>query len=102
MDYNHYRPHSSLGYMTPTGFCPGTGLACAASGWLDALVSVIGMFAGALVFILIHPAIAAPLEKIANYGKITLPELTSTPRAALVLPMSTVGFIVLYMTRPKT
>jgi putative transposase len=20
MDYNHYRPHSSLGYMTPAGF----------------------------------------------------------------------------------
>jgi uncharacterized membrane protein YedE/YeeE len=85
-----------------TGFCPGTGLACAASGRLDALVTVIGMFAGALVFILIHPAIVVPIEKIANFGKITLPQLTSTPRAAWVLPISTVGFIILYMTRPKT
>lgn len=59
-----------------TGYCPGTGLACAATGRLDALVSVFGMLLGALVFILIYPFVIAPLDKMANWGKVTLPEVT--------------------------
>jgi uncharacterized membrane protein YedE/YeeE len=85
-----------------TGYCPGTGLACAASGRLDALVTVIGMFFGALVYILIHPAVAQPLEKIADYGKTTLPEITKTNAALWVLPICLVGSLTLYMIRPKT
>ncbi|UCC99587.1 MAG: YeeE/YedE family protein [Phycisphaerales bacterium] len=84
-----------------TGFCPGTGLACAASGRIDALVTVIGMFAGALAYIFIHPSVAAPLEKIADYGKVTLPQMTNTPAAAWVIPLFAVGTLVLVLTKPK-
>jgi len=84
-----------------TGFCPGTGLACAASGRIDALVTVIGMFLGALVFILIYPNVVMPLEKVAGYGKTTLPEITGTPKAAWIIPIVVIGFAALFLTRAK-
>ncbi len=84
-----------------TGYCPGTGLACAASGRIDALVSVIGMFAGAFVFILIYPAIAVPLGKIANYGKVTLPEITHISRGVYTIVITVVGLIILFKTGCK-
>jgi uncharacterized membrane protein YedE/YeeE len=81
-----------------TGYCPGTGLACAASGRLDALVTVIGMFFGALVFILIYPAIIKPLDAVANYGKVMLPEITGISRGIWVWAIVIVGTIVLIVT----
>jgi len=82
-----------------TGYCPGTGLACAAAGRLDALVTVLGMFAGALVYIWIYPSAAMPLEKIGNYGKIMLPDVTILPRWLWVIGISIVGFWILWATR---
>ncbi len=84
-----------------TGYCPGTGLVCAAAGRIDALITVAGMFAGALVYILIYPSIVLPLEKIANYGKVTLPELTKTSAAVWVLPIVAAGTVVLLLTARK-
>ncbi|MBD3160844.1 MAG: YeeE/YedE family protein [Candidatus Latescibacteria bacterium] len=83
------------------GYCPGTGLACAAAGRMDALVTVFGMFAGALAFILLHPLVAAPLDEIANQGKRALPELTGIPYAAWVIVFTVGGAVVLYLTRPR-
>ena len=82
-----------------TGYCPGTGLACAASGHIDALVAVIGMLVGALAFILIYPAVALPLEQIMNYGKVTLPEITGIPRAIWVFVLVGGGTLALVLTR---
>lgn len=85
-----------------TGYCPGTGLACAAAGRLDALVTVIGMFAGALVYILVYPTLVAPLEKVVDWGKLTLPEATHVPRAVWVIPIVVVGAAILALTaRPR-
>jgi hypothetical protein len=85
-----------------SGYCPGTGLACAASGRLDALVTVGGMFVGALVFILLYPVLAGPLDGIMNYGKITLPEATGIPAAVYVIVLAGAGFTALFLTRPKS
>src|SRR4030042_3261362 len=59
-----------------TGFSPATGLASAASGRLDAIVTVIGMLFGAHVYILIYPSVVIPLERILNFGSLTLPQIT--------------------------
>ena len=86
-----------------TGYCPGTGLACAMSGRIDAIVSVVGMFVGALVFILIYPSIVQPIDAIANYGKTTLHEITGIPRTVYVLVLVIGGAVVLALTgRKKT
>lgn len=84
-----------------TGFCPGTGLACAASGRIDALVTIVGMLLGALVYIFMYGTIVTPLEKVADYDKVTLPQITGTPRAVWVIPICVLGCLILYLTRPK-
>ncbi len=84
-----------------TGYCPGTGLACAASGRLDALVTVVGMFLGAFVFILIYPSVVQPIDAIANYKKVTLPEITGIASGFWVVPIVIAGFAALFFTRRK-
>ena len=84
-----------------TGYCPGTGLACAAAGRLDALISVIGMLAGALVFILIYPSIASPLDAVVNVGKLRLHEVTHIPRVIWVIAFVGGGILALTLTRPR-
>lgn len=83
------------------GYCPGTGLACAIAGRLDALFSVLGMFAGALVFILIYPDTAQVLDQYFNEEKVTLPEITGISRTIFTLVFAVAGFGALYLTRPK-
>jgi len=82
-----------------TGYCPGTGLACAASGRVDALVTVIGMLLGAHVYILTYPSIALPLEKILNFGEVTLPQVTGTSQVMWIIPLFAVGLVALVLTR---
>ncbi len=84
-----------------TGYCPGTGLACAAAGRLDALVTTLGMFAGAFVYILIYPSVIVPLEQTYNYGKATLPEITGSWPAVWVLPIVLGGGLLLFATAPR-
>ena len=84
-----------------TGYCPGTGLACAAAGRIDALMTVIGMFVGALAYILIYHKFALPLEQNFNYGKVTLPEVTNSSPTIWVLPIIIVGAVILAVTAPR-
>jgi uncharacterized membrane protein YedE/YeeE len=83
-----------------TGFCPGTGLASAASGRIDALIAVIGMFLGAHVYVLIDPTVLGPLGKVLNYGTVTLPQATGIPHFAWIIPALVAGLLVLILTRP--
>ncbi len=84
-----------------TGYCPGTGLACAAAGRLDALVTVLGMFGGALVYIYLYPHMVPTMESWLDYGKQTLPEITHTQPAYWVLPIGGVGAVLLLITKPR-
>jgi hypothetical protein len=82
-----------------TGFSPATGLASAASGRVDALVTVIGMIFGAHVYILIYPSIVVPLERILNFDSVTLPQITGASAASWVVPIFAAGSLVLFITR---
>jgi hypothetical protein len=82
-----------------TGFGPATGLASAASGRIDALVTVIGMIFGAHVYILIYPSIVVQLEKMYKYGSVTLPQITGVSAAIWVVSIFVVGSLVLLITR---
>lgn len=84
-----------------TGYCPGTGLACAAAGRIDAFVSVVGMLLGAFVYILVYPGIVAPLEQVADFGKKTLPEVTPVSRTVWTIAFVVIGTVVLLATRPR-
>ena len=84
-----------------TGFSPGTVLTSAASGRIDALSTIMGMLCGAHVYVLIYPRVAVPLEKIANYGKVTLPEITGSSPATWVIPIFTAGVFSLLLLRSQ-
>ncbi len=82
-----------------SGYCPATGLAALTSGRIDALFTVMGMLFGAHVYILIYPSIAVPLEKIANFGAVTLPQITGTSTTSWIIPAFITGAAVLLVTR---
>ena len=84
-----------------TGFGPATGLASAASGRIDALVTVIGMIFGTHVYILIYPSVVVPLERILNLGSVTLPQITGASAAFWVVPIFAAGSLVLFITRSR-
>ncbi len=94
-----------------TGYCPGTGLACAAAGRFDALVTVVGMLIGALAFLGIYPYVVPRLEGMVVPGlewimelenpKITLPAFTDTNPGSWVIPIVLIGSAVLFLTRPR-
>jgi len=84
-----------------TGYCPGTGLACAAAGRIDALVSILGMLLGALAFILLYPAVVAPLNGVLDYGKALLPDVTGIPRAVWAIGLGGGGAALLFLTRER-
>ena len=84
-----------------TGFSPATGLASAASGRIDAVVTVIGMIFGAHVYILIYPSIVVPLERIFNFGSVTLPQIAGASAASWVVPIFAAGSLALFFTRSR-
>lgn len=60
-----------LGYLV-AGYCPGTAVAALGSGRLDALVTILGMIAGSLLFAVIYPVVESFYMSYAM-GPITLP-----------------------------
>lgn len=82
-----------------TGFGPATGLASAASGRIDALITIIGMIFGAHVYILIYPSVVVQLEKVYNYGSVSLPQITGVSTGVWVVPIFLVGSLALFLTR---
>jgi uncharacterized membrane protein YedE/YeeE len=64
--------------MAVYGYCPGTGVAACGEGKPDAMVGVLGMLAGALVFVVAFPALQPVIKGLGDMGKLTLPEATST------------------------
>ena len=81
-----------------TGYSPCTSLAGAASGRLDAITTILGMFFGAYLFIFIYPPLIQPLEKVYNYGRVTLPEITHVSELAWVIPIFAAGTIGLILS----
>lgn len=59
------------------GYCPGTSLAAAGEGRLDALAGVLGMIAGGALFVRFYPMLAPAIEA-GDIGKATIPASTRT------------------------
>ena len=62
--------------MAVFGYCPGTSVAACGEGRRDAMVGVVGMLFGALVYVAAFPALQGLIEGLGNWGKVTLPEVT--------------------------
>jgi len=64
--------------MAVYGYCPGTGVAACGEGKPDAMVGVLGMFAGALAFVAAYPALQPVINGLGDMGKVTFPGVTGT------------------------
>jgi uncharacterized membrane protein YedE/YeeE len=60
------------------GYCPGTSIAAAGEGRRDAMVGILGMFAGAVGFVAAYPLLKPVIEGLGDAGKVTLPQITHT------------------------
>ena len=58
------------------------------------MIGVLGMFFGALAYLAIYPAFKPLLKATADFGKLTLPQITGTP-----LWLWTIGISVLIADR---
>ena len=70
------------------GYCPGTCLVGSAEGKLDALFTLLGGLAGALLFSFAFPALEAILIEPANFGSVTLESLLGINGIYIALPFS--------------
>jgi len=71
-----------LGYLV-SGYCPGTAAAGLASGRLDALVTMVGIGSGTLLFSALYPWLEG-FYKTSDIGTATLPELLKVNHWALL------------------
>ncbi len=65
--------------MVLCGYCPGTALAAVGTGSLHALVSVLGMLVGGVLYALTFDWVAAHILPVASLGKVRLPDVTGIP-----------------------
>lgn len=81
--------------MAIAGYCPGTALVGLGGGVREGLLAVLGGLTGALVFILVYPALEPVLIKPMDLGKLTLHEVLGVPHlvAALVMAALLAGII---------
>lgn len=79
------------------GYCPGTAAGALGEGRLDALIGMLGMLLGAIIFAEVYPYIQTGSLALGNYGKITLPDLLGADPWLLIVGVSVIYLLVLYI-----
>jgi uncharacterized membrane protein YedE/YeeE len=79
------------------GYCPGTSVAACGEGRRDAMVGVLGMLFGAAVFVALYPLLQPVIKSLADWGKLTLPDVLGVSPWLLIAGMVTVGAFVLWL-----
>ncbi|MBP6632162.1 MAG: YeeE/YedE family protein [Kofleriaceae bacterium] len=87
--------------MATAGYCPGTIVAEAGEGRLDAWVAGLsGLIVGAIVFGLLQPTIMPTLARVGVLGRVTLAELAgASPWLVLVVFGQVVALVLLLVAR---
>ncbi len=62
--------------MAIFGYCPGTSVAACGEGRRDAMVGVVGMLVGALVYVLAFPSLQGLITGFGDWGKVTMSDVT--------------------------
>ena len=81
--------------MVVLGYCPGTGVAAAAEGRVDAIAGVAGMVVGALLFAGQFAFFGKNILSWFDLGPVTLPQVTGTP-AWVIFAGLTIGAVALF------
>jgi uncharacterized protein len=64
--------------MAIFGYCPGTSVAACGEGRRDAMVGILGMLAGAGLYVALYPQLSSLIKSWGDAGKITLSEWTGS------------------------
>jgi len=87
--------------MTVLGYCPGTTVAACGEGRRDAMAGVLGMFAGALVFVAAWPALQPVIKGLGDEGKVTIPDLTGTSPWFWIAGLAGAGIVGVLLLRGR-
>lgn len=79
------------------GYCPGTCVVGAGEGRKDALWAMLGGIVGALVFTLVFSSLIAPINKLMDYGKLTLDQLLGLPAVGVAIGLGAIFLGVVYI-----
>ena len=87
--------------MATAGYCPGTVVAEAGEGRLDAWVAGLsGLLVGAMAFGLLQPVVMPTLSRVGSYGRITFAGLTgASPWLVLLVFAQAVALVLLLIGR---
>jgi hypothetical protein len=85
--------------MAVLGYCPGTDVAACGEGRRDAMVGVLGMLAGAAVFVALFPVLQPIIKGLGDAGEITLPQVTGTSPWLWVVGLAVVGTFAIWLLR---
>jgi uncharacterized membrane protein YedE/YeeE len=86
------------------GLCPGTSVAACGEGRRDAMVGVLGMFAGAGIYVAGFPAFQSMIKSMVDFGKVTLPQFTGTSPwlwAGALAAVIAIALAILERVHPK-
>jgi uncharacterized membrane protein YedE/YeeE len=77
------------------GYCPGTCVVASAEGKTDAMMTVVGGLAGALLYALVYPALSG-LIGVTNYGEVTIASALGVDGIWIALPFSAILFLLMF------
>lgn len=83
------------------GYCPGTGVAAMGEGHKDAFVGVLGMLAGALLYVVTFPFIKQLRNNFPTLGKATLSSFLNISPWILVTVFALIVFVLATMDKTK-
>jgi uncharacterized protein len=105
-DY-HVKPANMLGVVVGSaifgagmviyGYCPGTGIAAAATGSVHALVGFFGMLAGGVLYALSFRWVEQHVLSVWTLGKVRLPDVTGVSDWAWFALLAAVAAAVFYL-----
>jgi uncharacterized membrane protein YedE/YeeE len=70
-----------------TGYCPGTALAAAAEGKIDAWFTVAGGLFGAIIFAFLYPDLEVSLLSVGRFGRVTVHQALAVPGVVIAVPL---------------
>lgn len=80
--------------MVLYGYCPGTGLAAVATGSVHALVGVLGMLFGAMLYAFSFEWVSKNILAVWKLGRVTLTDVTGVPQLAIFLALAVVAVVL--------
>lgn len=79
--------------MSVFGYCPGTGVAACGEGRRDAMVGVVGMLFGAIVYVVAFPSLQSLISGFGDWGKVTLSDVTGVSPWFFVVALALIAFV---------